>query len=405
MADEQLYGKEGIEHDAGYTPIPEPSPAKSEEIEATEALQKWSDNREQEAKPIIDRSYIRTDGDDIGKPYPEAGTVSAERAAQDLADIRAAEKALTESVESELLGNDIDIARRHGEGQSVRAQADAQPAEQQPQQTEQTQHSDGLDGVDPEVAAAFRNPKILNVLSQHYSAAEAKVAAAQTQAEAQTSAAIQQAAQWAQTNAELAAAAILVRPELQGVHPSQIPGALQALATANPQAAAQIQQQLNHAQALVQQTNQAKQVQQQRQSQQFQQAALQHDAEFDRLSAASGETPEQRDAVARYAHKMLKDSGLTDEFISHHWNNNPLMRSVQGQQILHDAAAFRMLRAGIPNKIAPTPVPRVNRPGSSMDRPAAADRDSFALEQRFQGPLSAKEAAQLVIGRRARSNR
>lgn len=218
--------------------------------------------------------------------------------------------------------------------------------------------------------------------------------------------AIGAAAQWAQTNAELAAAAILARPELAGVHPSQIPGALQALATANPQAAQQIQQQLNRAQTLVQQAAEARSVQQQRAAMLFQQAAQQHDDEFDRLSAASGETPEQRNEVSRHATQMLRDSGMSDQEILWNWNNNPLLRSVAGQQVLADAARYRMLKAGIPNKVAPKPIPQVARPGSSMDRPAAADRDAFQLEQRFGGPkapLSAKQAGDLLIARRARA--
>ena len=38
-----------------------------------------------------------------------------------------------------------------------------------------------------------------------------------------------------------------------------------------------------------------------------------------------------------------------------------------------------------------------------MDRPAPHDRDAFALENRYRGPLTAKQAAELTIARRARS--
>jgi len=101
---------------------------------------------------------------------------------------------------------------------------------------------------------------------------------------------------------------------------------------------------------------------------------------------------------------MLNEAGLSDQQILHEWNHNSVMRSAAGQSIMADAARFRMLKAGI--KPAPKPIPQVSRPGSSMDRPAAADRDSFALEQRFGGPkasLSAKQASELLIARRARS--
>ena len=78
-----------------------------------------------------------------------------------------------------------------------------------------------------------------------------------------------------------------------------------------------------------------------------------------------------------------------------------LLRSAQGQALLADAARWRMAKAGI--KPAPKALAPVQRPGSSLDRPAASDRNAFELENRYRGPLSAKQAAELVIGRRARS--
>jgi hypothetical protein len=392
MAEEQLYGKEGLEHDAGLFPMPEAPPAKSEETAATEALETWSKNRDQEAKPIIDRTYVRTDGDDVGKPYPEQGTVSAERAAQDLADARAGEADLQEAVANELLGVDIDLAR--AAAQPATQQPEAQPQEAQPQQQQPT-YNDGLD-ADPELAAALRNPKVLNAIAVERHQDAQKVDAA-----------ISSAAQWAQTNAEIAAAALLNRQELRGIPASQLPGALAALAQSNPTLAAEIHGQIQQVQVLTQQAQEAQRVQQQRAQIQFAQAAALHDAEFDRLSAASGETVEQRNEVARHAHQMLRDSGLSDIDIAHHWNSNPLLRSVAGQQILSDAAKYRMAKASAAQKVS-RPIPNVQRPGSGLDRPAAADRDAFQLEQRFGGPkapLTAKQAGDLLIARRARSSR
>jgi hypothetical protein len=117
----------------------------------------------------------------------------------------------------------------------------------------------------------------------------------------------------------------------------------------------------------------------------------------------AGEHPETVKAIRQTAMTMMREAGLTDQQLAYEWSTNSLFRSAQAQSLLADAARFRMLKAGI--KPAPKPVPQVNRPGSSMDRPAAADRDAFALENRYRGPLSAKEAAELVIGRRARSSR
>ena len=392
MADEQLYGREGIEASQGFVPMPEPVTDKPDpELEQAQAIERIIDR--DPPSPIIERAYQKTDGPDRGEHYPDQGTVSAERAARELADVREAEAALAEMERDAVTAVEIDLARHNAQPQPEAQQTESQPVAQPQQQNAPAD-------VDPELQSLLSNPKILSALTDHYSAAQAQVAAAQTQAEAQTSAAIQQAADWSRQNAEFAAAAILARPELQGIPAAQLPGALKALATANPQAAAQIQQQLTQVQILAQQAQQAQQVAHQRAQQQFAQVAAQHDAAFDQTLA--NETPETRTAIKQGAMQLLVDSGMTPEQIQWNWNNSGLLRSFAAQSILADAARFRLNKAAIANKVS-RPVPQVNRPGSSVDRPDAASRDSFALEQRYQGDLNVKQAAQLLQGRRARS--
>jgi hypothetical protein len=393
MADEQLYGREGIEADSGYIPIPESVLAKPDEIEHAEAIQKWSDDRAQEAsaRPTVDRNYIRTDGPDVGEKYPEAGTVSAERAAKDLSDIREAEAAFAELERNELLGVEIDLARLNA--QPVTPQAEMPPEAQQPQtplvsELQQPQNAPADNGDDEVIRVLQQNPKVLSALQQQRAADVAKVDTA-----------INSAAQWALQNATMATAALLNRSELKNIPPSQLPGAIAALAQSNPDVAAEIQSQINQVQTLTQQYQEAQRVAQQRAAIQFQAFGAAQDDAFDKSMAS--ESPETVGAIKQAAHKMLNEAGLSDQEILYHWNTNPVMRSAFGQQILADAARFRMLKAGI--KPAPKPVPNVVKPGSSVDRPDASDRDSFALENRFRGPLSAKQAAELVIGRRARS--
>jgi hypothetical protein len=266
--------------------------------------------------------------------------------------------------------------------------------EQQPHtppvsELQQPQSPPADNGIDPEVAAALRNPKVLSAIQQQRAADVAKVDLA-----------INAAAEWAQTNATIAAAAILNRPELKNIPPSQFPGAFAALVQANPVAAAEIQSQISQVQALSQQVQEAQRVQHQRVAIQFQEFATAADDAFEK--SVAGESPEAVKSIRQYAHQMLNEAGLTDQQILYHWNTNPVMRSAFGQQILADAARYRMNKAAAANKIA-RPIPNVQRPGSSVDRPDAANRDSFALENRYRGPLSAKQAAELVIGRRARA--
>ena len=107
-----------------------------------------------------------------------------------------------------------------GRANRIRAQEAQQAGLEQPapevmevlQQTEpqQPQYAP-TDGVDPEVRAALQNPKVLAAVQQERVADLMRVEAA-----------VNNATQWAQQNAAVALAAIIARPELQGVPPRPI---------------------------------------------------------------------------------------------------------------------------------------------------------------------------------------
>jgi hypothetical protein len=385
---EQLFGREATEQAQGFQPMPEPVADKPDpELERDEAIVKWIDDRAQEARPIVERQYVRAD--DESKSQPDNRTVELDRAAEDLAQNRMTEAAIAEVERDLQLANEIDAARGL-QPQPEAQQPEAWQPEAQQQQTEQQQAGDN--GLDPEVAAALRNPKILSVLQQEHSAGVAKVDTA-----------INYAAQWAQTNAEVAAAAILSRPELRGIPAGQLPGALAALAKANPEAAQQIQSQINQVQILTQQAAEARTVQQQRAAIQFQAYGAAQDDAFEKSLAA--EPPETVRAIKETAMQMMREAGLTDQQLAHEWNNNALLRSAQGQSLLADAARWRMMKSGIANKAAPKQIPAVVRPGTSVDRPDAAGRADFAVENKYSGNLNPKQAAELLTARRARNRR
>jgi hypothetical protein len=248
-SEEQLYGREGNEAAQGYQPMPaattdEPSP----DLERDEAITKWADDREKEAatKPLVERQYVRPDDN---KPQPDNRTVELDRAANDLKENREFEEDVAEFERTQKLAAEIDTAR--GLRPDLAQPAEAQPTQQQqPEPTELEKYNAALaiaygqpatDALasDPEVQKALSNPRVLHAINEQRQADAVRVDQAERNAAARADQAIGYAAQWARTNAEIAAAAILARPELQGVHPSQLGGALQALKTANPQAAQQ----------------------------------------------------------------------------------------------------------------------------------------------------------------------
>ena len=290
---EQLYGREGIEAGMDYVPMPAPVTNEPDpELEHAEAFTKLVDDRAQEAKLTIERSYF----DEDNKPQNPNKTVELDRAAKDLAENREAEAAVAEMDRNAQLAAEIDAARGFGHGESLRAQQEEaqQPGAEQPapevMQTEPWQpQAAPTDGVDPEVRAALQNPKVLAAVQQERVADLMRVEAA-----------VNNATQWAQQNAAFAVAAIIARPELQGVPPGQYAGALQALKVSNPAAHADIERQITNTQAVIQQALQTQQQQQQRHAVAFQAWGNASDNEFDRQSAATGETS----GTARRARKI-----------------------------------------------------------------------------------------------------
>jgi len=402
MSEEQLYGREATEAAHGYEPLPPavPTDESASELEHAEAIIRLNDDRAQEVKPIIERQYMQLNDEGAGvRKQPDNRTVELERAAQDLTENRLAEAAVAEMDRNLALAAEIDAARglqsQPGDGTGVREhplnqQQQAEPVEARQQQAEPPQpEAAPTDGVDPEVRAALQNPKVMAAVQQERAA---YMAAGQ--------AAFDNATAWAKQNLEVAAAAIFTRPELAGVAPNQLPGAMAAIAKTNPALHAEIQGQMQRVSVLAQQAQQASVAQQQRQAAMFEAYAKAQDDLWNK--SVANESPESLRAVGEQARQILRDSGLSDQEISYHWQTNPLMRSALGQQILADAARWRMAKAGIADKVA-RPVVPVQKPGSGLDRPDAANRDLFALEARYQGPLTAKQAAELVIGRRARA--
>jgi hypothetical protein len=363
------------------------SKAASEIVEKRDRAQ-----RDYEGRPVdVERSYLRIGGDKSGEPMPANQVVSPEQAASDLARARRDDAEIEQTLLDQQIANAIDQLRQ-----------DVQPPQQQPEaapdvptvqpEINQAAASD----VDPDVQRALSNPKVLAAVQQHVQ-----------QHEASAKVAFDAAMQFIQDNGRLAMAAIFAEPELQNLTFDQLPLALAAIARENPQRAAELQVRISHLAAVADQGLKTQQYQHAQQqyaaTQQFQHAARQHDDAFDRWSVTQ-ESPERVKEISSYARNMLKAAGLSEADIQAHWESNPLLRSAGGQQILFDAARFRMAQAGARDKVQ-KPVPTVQRPGSPLARGSDDDYSMQKLNaklDRSTGREALRAAADLVTARRAR---
>jgi hypothetical protein len=395
---------DGVHESLEPEPAPDPEPFGSNHTEIERAAEELSSSRA-ERNQVVERQFH--DGQDFTKVAPGNKTVSPEYAADKLKEIRELEQQVEGWDRDAALQKEID-ALRAGDAQQPTVQP--QPAELQPQ----AEYAPPAEPSELDVLLAPLPPE----QRQHFvSTFNQMVDSARHQNAQQYEAAVQQVygvqqqyeAAVAQTLLAAEASALAPFPELHGIPRDQVQAVVQHIARTDPEKYRRISwhvqtvkelaaNQLQVAQTALQQQQAAQQQQRAQAAQQFQQWAAAEDSKVDKLLAA--ETPERRLAITQEAAAILREDGLTDAQIQYMWQNDTTFRSAPAQKMLMREAKARLAERGI-RAARVAPVPHVVRPGVSE---GAVDRSAYAdLERQFRGqPLTPKQAAQLVIARRAR---
>jgi hypothetical protein len=435
LSDELLTGQESVEAQFDRVPMPE-APADDSTFadarEAAEHLVKQREETQPEALPIEEIKYVERgkDGELTDKPYGERAYVSAERASDDLKAFRDQRAEVNKQAELEATRQFVDEARGQpaaaaddglkewGDRQNVRAyeQQQALPTEADLAQAGREM----LSQIDRAIAAEG-NPETINALqarrgeiSQQVmqselnqvlainpaiaAGLEAEVAR-QTQAAAATVQAYQQ--QIAQA-AQYAAAVVYAEPEFRGLNANQIPTVMQLLARDNPQRYQQIVARAQAADQLIAQHNQLAA------HQQAQAQRAQHE-NFNRWAAQEDQTWEEQNAhipaaemaqLKAEAKAMLNETGLDDDQIRMLYNSAPWFRSVTTQNVMRDAAAYRIAQRATREARVTPPAPRVMRPGGGDDLDLRSGyQDAPRLPPQF---ASVKDAARFLSEARSR---
>ena len=360
---------------------------------------------------VVERTWGHPD--DWSKHAPGHYQVSAEHAADMLAETRKAELQIAQLNADDEVAKAVDALRAGDEMSPSQVNDAARQPDLQPQPeaapAEPTELDRLLAPLPPE-----QRPHFVAAFNE-------MVSRAQYQAQTSYQEAVQQAQATANQFQQAAVQAIQVGeavarqpfPELHNVPDAELPAVLGHIARTNPQRHAQILghvaqvkqalgQQLHAAQVIQHQQTQA-QLQHQAAAQQqaaerFQQWAAREDDKIDKLLAT--ETPERRSAIMQEAAAILREDGMTDQQIQHMWQNDQTFRSATAQKMLMREAKARIAERGV-RAARVTPVAQVQRPGVSEP---AADRSAYAdLERQYRGrSLTPKEAAALVTARRAR---
>jgi len=410
---DQLYGIEETERSQGYTPMtvvnplpresfdeagpaPDPYTPLSPAEAAQELNEKRSQPQEQAAElpvpdePAVVRSYSQQFGEHAGEPMPETQTVSAEQAAHDLFLARQADELATKTAADAELQQVVDQLRGDKQQPEPQAQTPEAPVQPQPEQTPETR-----------VAEALKDPAVLAAMNEHITQHQQQATKAQQAYEA----AVLQ-------NANVTLANISARyPELRNVGMDQWPTVLQTLQTSNPQRFQQISQELQGTRENLTQAAQVMARQQQeykaqvdqavtRAMENFNRAAQDADASFNEFAKREGISNAHLKEIRSEAFAMLRESGMTDQQIAEAWNSDYHFRSFPAQQMMMQAALYRMGRRGLAQKAARAPIPPVQRPGVSGQFVDAKDYSTQQLSARLTHSGSLKDAHQLLVARR-----
>jgi len=412
---DQDFGLRGVEKSQDFEPMPVINPVKppldspqaeaereeywshtsdvlrTDDLPADDELRKAAneiaERRRQSGRDgiVLERQYTQQSGPDAGETMAENQTVSAEQAAHDLTNIRDLEaNADKVSLEQEIAAA-IDRIRA---GDTAEQTPVTEPVIEQRQPVQQPEPN----AQDAAIAKALQdNPALLNAVQQEIAQRQQLVDHAANEY-----------VQAIVANSHAATAALLSNyPELAGLHPYQVPTAIQLVARQNPQRGQQMVNHIEQVRAMVAEGQQAQQQQAAQQQAQLQQQwnhyAAQHDAAYENF--VKDVPAAERRAVEDEVRNSLRESGWSDETIANAWATDPALRSFAGQRQMWEAAKFRLSQKGAKSKVNRA-VPTVQRPGSPMTRAPDSDIHLTALSRRLDQTMSVKDGAALVAARR-----
>ena len=321
MSDEQLdnsdFGIRGIEKAAGYTEMPLADAPPQEDLAPDAAVENFIATRDDPA-PIVERAFFDVT---TREKRPETEVVSAEDAARNLANTRAAERQAVAEQQDRDLAEALDQLR--GQEQQPVAADEQSAGRTEPQQPDwevqaerdHATYQQATAEIDKNIEALLSDPNIRSRLEHEFGQVRAEV----DQAKGQYQQATAQLAQEA-----LATMAALV-PEIQGMTPDQARGALALMAKQDPQRVAALQQLMGRSQNILAAHQQQVAQQQAQQRQQAEDTFRQFAAEQD-ARVLTNDPPETVAAIRNGLLAEARAAGISEKELMTVYNTNSAMR-------------------------------------------------------------------------------
>lgn len=346
-SNEPAYGREGLERDAGYTPLETPVEETPDDLTVKEA----ADKRLKELSGNESTIVTHTAG------LPANVTMSLDQAAEALADARGADDAQEEIDGKKAEQKAIDKLR--GE----KPAAPAAPIESE-----------------SDIEKVLANPKIRDAIS-------ARVGEADTQ-RAHYETAVADAGKFA------IASLVGDFPEFADLPLSNWANAINEMHQREPARARLMLNKLNTLARVEQANEQLKAQKTTREQAEFRQYSAQEDARFADMVKGERNMP----AIESEIVAMVKDYGVDPREFFKAGNESKFLRSAAAQKIMVDAAKYRLMQKAA--KASPTrTIPSVQTPGYAAPRTNRSDVNLATLSAKLSKSGSIKDAVALRLAR------
>jgi hypothetical protein len=380
----------------GYTPMPDLNEKdEAEEIGSDNAsLREAAERRSGSRNDLVVRKYL----DQSGEPVAANEAITLERAARDYASVTSADKfavenessralaARVDALRAEALAEDPDAAEFYGlEPPQAKIDSIDTTESEKPAKNPADAGSDhAADRLDPEIEKAINHPQVRQAIEELIGEAEET-----RQSYLNGLAAATQIAQ---------VSFVSQFPELAGIVPENLPGALEQMSQQDPAKFARVQAMIATTEQLFAHQQQESRRQAEMARQNFHTFAKSEDARLDAM--LKGEPKATQHAVTAEIFASAKASGVEPAELLRLFNSEPLMRNAVFQRMMYDAGKYRLMMKA-KDAAAARPVPPVQRPGAARTPAEREHGDLRTLNARLSSSGDIKDAVALYNARKS----
>jgi len=383
---------------AGYKPMPDQEEKdEAEEIGSDSAsLREAAEQRSGPRDDIVIRKYL----DQSGKPVAANEAISLERAARDYGRTAAADKLAVDNESSSALAARVDTLRAEAWANDPDT-AEFLGFESPPAETDKTDSGKtdservagdpvdlsgdhAADELDPEIEKVINHPQVRQAIEERIGEAEKTRQSYLNGLAAAT---------------QIAQVSFLSQfPELAGVVPENLPGALEQMSRQDPEKFARVQAMIATTEQLFAHQQQESRRQAEMTRQNFHNYAKSEDVRLDTMLKSEPKATQQ--AVTAEIIASAKASGVEPAELFRLFNSEPLMRNAVFQRMMYDAGKYRLMMKA---KDAATakPVPPVQRPGTARSPAEREHADLRTLNARLTSSGNIKDAVALYNARKS----